>query len=456
MARIISIIHRVKRTIEGEPRPTILVIESDGKKIEHVLATEDDELDWLQGRMPVSWQEIQKDHDLGSVFARHVKWKKITPEEAVDAPVGRVIFDKVKKSYYLMHKVPKEYGGFQAGDIILMILGGSGDCLAFALSNRSKEIGAKVLRVASCHLKDEREKDCEVSLVETIDLLKVKANGDSYLLLDLFKERPELFMVCDKRDRELIRLREFRNNRQVAMEDRVKAEQRLYARHCGSVFLSEDGRYPEGLIKDAFTERKVNDKIVQALQVEENTREAELKVVVRRLDVWQEVFEPIEGCGEIIAAAIIDAIGDIRRFPNKAKLKAYAGVHVWNNDYKNMPKDTIRQASDGSFVRSRRGVRLNSKTQLRQALYLLGDQFKRRPDSVWGQKLREYKVKFRIIHPEPVVVQGAGGKKVIKYSDGHIHKMAMWRTITKFAEKLWVEWTKIEKEKEAKEAVQKS
>ena len=58
---------------------------------------------------------------------------------------------------------------------------------------------------------------------------------------------------------------------------------------------------------------------------------------------------------------------------------------------------------------------------------------------MWGKKLREYKVKLREKHPEVVEV---GGKK--RYTDGHIHKMALWRTITKFAEWLYNEWWKLE------------
>jgi hypothetical protein len=76
----------------------------------------------------------------------------------------------------------------------------------------------------------------------------------------------------------------------------------------------------------------------------------------------------------------------------------------------------------------------------RQALYLLGDQFNRRPDSEWGSKLLRYKRNLREKHPEVVV--GENGAK--KYTDGHILKMALWRARSRFAEWLWKKWTALE------------
>ncbi len=46
-----------------------------------------------------------------------------------------------------------------------------------------------------------------------------------------------------------------------------------------------------------------------------------------------------------------------------------------------------------------------------------------------------------MVHPE--VVETEAGKK--RYTKGHIHKMAVQRTLTKFVEWLWREWWKLEK-----------
>lgn len=124
------------------------------------------------------------------------------------------------------------------------------------------------------------------------------------------------------------------------------------------------------------------------------------------LDIYKELFEPIAGVGPMIASRLITAIGDIRRFETDAKLKAFCGVHV---------------LSDGRFPRRRRRETSNWHPHARQALYLLGNQFNRRPNSIWGRKLREYKEKLREKHPGVEIMDG---KK--KYTDVHIHKMAAW------------------------------
>ena len=73
-------------------------------------------------------------------------------------------------------------------------------------------------------------------------------------------------------------------------------------------------------------------------------------------------------------------------------------------------------------------------------------QFNRRPKSVWGAKLLENKRKLRETHPEPIQSENKNGKMVKKYSDGHILKMAQWRTVTQFCVWLYREWRKLDAE----------
>jgi len=108
----------------------------------------------------------------------------------------------------------------------------------------------------------------------------------------------------------------------------------------------------------------------------------------------------------------------------KSRFKAFAGMHV---------------LLGGKFARRRNGQQSNWNPDIRQALYLLGDQMNRRPDSHWGKKLRANKAHFRRVHPEPVKVDGK-----TRYSNGHIHKMATWRTLTQFAIWLYREWSRYE------------
>lgn len=414
-ARVIGITHRVKQTVRDgviqEERPTLVAVLQSHRIVEYALATETDELDFVLGRFPSAWRDVTPDEHLGLIPAHHVKWKKYGKDEPEEYSEDHKTFSE--GLWHVAAKVPSAYDGFREGDVLAMILGGSGDRLAYALSRRADEIGASVYRVPPFTVKHAR------------DAASGDKEGDHQLLVTLFGARPECFRCCGARDRDLIRVTEAFRHRMEAQLERIACAHRLRQRFIGSIFLSPDGKYPEGRIEDAYDQVAANDVILSALVAEEKRREAELKKIVQSLDVWQELFAPIEGVGEMIAARLISAVGDIRRFETAPKFKAFAGVHV----------------ADGKFVRRRAGTVANWSPTLRQAFYLLGDQFNRRPDSVWGKKLREYKAKFRAKYPEPIM--GDNGKK--RYTDGHIHKMATWRTITKFAEWLWREWTRLER-----------
>lgn len=388
--RDIGIRHRVKRTAKGEARPTQVAILAEDEKLQVLdLKTEEDELEF--------------------VF------------------------------------------NLRANDTVAMALGGSGDNLAFALSHQAEKIGACVVRIPPFLLKEKRTRD---------------KDEDAMTLADLVRLNPELFYLVTPRDRQLILIRENLQARTDAMKARIACEQRLRQRLIGEIFRREDGLFPEGAIEDLFDERKANDTVLQSLIQEEKAREKELVGSLEKLDVYAELFKPIEGCGPMIAARIISAVIDIRRFQSTAKLKAFCSVHV---------------LSDGRFARRRQGEIANWHPDARQALYLLGDQFNRRPNSVWGRKLLEYKKKFRETHPavectackvpidqcvyivpddsllddwEEIKSRYPNLKREFlpqkfhkrRYTDGHILKMALWRTRTRFAEWLFSEWWKLERE----------
>lgn len=405
--RIIGIRHRVKKTAEGEARPTqVVIVEGKAEKV-FELEDENAELDFVLGRFPVAYKALADGEDVGdNTLPRHWKTKKVPAGE--DVPENKLLV--VDGERFVVTGVPSAYEGLMPGDTVAMVLGGSGDNLAFALSRRAEEIGAKVLRLPSFELKERRSKE---------------KDDDAKLLAELAAMMPQLFYEATPRDRTLIKVRETFAARMEAMKERIACEQRLRTILVGKVFRSEEGLYPQGTIEELFAKEKANDIILQALEKEEKKRAKELEKAIEEFDVYTEIFQKVEGCGPAIAARVISSVMDIRRFKTKAKLKAFCGVHV---------------GEGGKFVRRRRGAVANWSPDARQGLYLLGDQFNRRPDSVWGKKLREYKRKFREKHPEIEVVDG---KK--RYSNGHIHKMAMWRTLTKFVEWLHKEWTRLER-----------
>lgn len=346
--RVVCIHHQTKFTLDGKKRPTlVLIVDSISQQIQ--LATEDEELQFI---------------------------------------LSNLIKD----------------------DCILMLSGGSGDYLSFAIARLSETIGANFL-VTSMHL-----------------LLKNGGSKEQDIptqLYSLHNARPDLFHPMSKRDLDIIWLRQCLRMRIDAMEARMACEQRIWARTVGSVFCSLTTLTPEVDIKEAFARQKATDDILGALMKEEGRRNRDLKKACEAVDVYRDIFAQVEGCGPAISSRIIAAVGDVNRFSTLAKFKAFCGTHVLSN---------------GQFARRRNNQAANWNPDIRQALYLLGDQFNRRPNSYWGQRLREAKEMYRIKHPKEVV--GPNGKR--RYTDGHIHKMAIWYVLSKFTIWLYYEWKRLD------------
>lgn len=420
VGRYIGIRHRVKKTAEDEARPTqVYVIDAEEASWRYNLETEDDELDWAQGRFPTRYRDVAEEDDLLKFLHRHIKWRKL--KEGENPLNMKHVREMPDHEILVAVSVPASYDGLREGDLVAMILGGSGDRLAFALTHRAEDVGAKVVRISPHILKENRD--------------GLTKEDDANILANLVKDKPDLFYPVRLRDENLMLLRVIYKDRMDVMKDRIACEARLRQQTIGKIFCAKDGLYPEGGIDAVYEEAKANSVIFNALLKEEHKRNAELEMALEALDVYMKIFKPIVGIGPMIAAHIITSAIDIRRFSTVHKFKAYCGVHVM---------------LDGSFPRRRRkkkgdpeeGGNNNWQNRARNGFFLVGDQFNRRKDSVWGIKLREYKQKFRELHAVEVV----GGKK--KYSDGHIHKMATWRTITKFAEYIYQQWWAMEKEAE--------
>ncbi len=393
MGRIIGIQHRVKKSAEGESRPTIVAI-SDGEDVRTLeLETEQDELDFVVGRFPLGMRVAREGEDL-SVFApHHVKKTK----ERTTVPNGY-------------------YEGIAAGDTVVTILGGSVGYLAYAAARVAAQKGARVVRIAPANLANERAARNFPS----------NKTEDARLLTEIARERPDICYAVVERDLAFIKAKIRYNNRIDAMKSRIACEQRLRQRYIGNIFTSEDGLYPEGGIEKSFAAVKASDAILEALIKEEKRTEKELEAAIEPLEVFQKVFKPIEGVGVKLASRIIANVICIRQFATEHKFVAFCGLHV---------------LSDGRFARRRDKERANWNSDCRQAIYLfVSDQCNKRPNSHWGQKLRATKAAMRQKHPEPVV--GENGKK--RYTDGHIHKMACWRVATRFARHIYNEWQKLE------------
>jgi hypothetical protein len=314
--RKIGIVHRVKKSARGEARPTLVAVVEDGKQKVYGLENEQAELDFVLGVFPVAFKKPDLSDDLSSYRPHQLKWRSAKKGESETGFPGGHVRPK-EKSFEIVDKVPIEFDGFKAGDIVAMTFGGSGDYLAFALGRQAQTIGAQVWRIPPFVLKDERRKDGKVVSLEP---KKIDTSGDHILLAKLIGEKSHLFQPLSDRDRELIAMREAWRALEEAMKARMAAASRLRQLYIGRIFTDPEGMFPEGGIEKTYDEVKSNDVILNALKGEEKKRQRELEKAIGKLAVYNEVFAPIDGVGVRIAARIIAAVGDIRSFESASKL----------------------------------------------------------------------------------------------------------------------------------------
>ncbi len=409
MNRIIGIRHRTKMTVEGEARPTQIVIVDGSRKPKIInLADTTSEIDFCLGQLPKKFREVDKNEDVSKTPSRHIKWRNAKEEDLSKRHESQILTGENNKTL-VAEKIAKVFEGLNPGDTVAMILGGSGDMLAYGLAKQAEKIGATVLRIPTFVFKEERGDESK--------------DEDAFLLTKLASEKRHIFYEMRPNDGAMIQVRETLRVRNDAMKARIAVEQQIRQGLNRKVLSSLS---IEGTIEAKFDAVKANDDIYNGVLAAERRAERELVKAIEGTEVYMNIFKPVEGAGPKTIGRLLAAIIDIRRFETKEKLKAFCGVHVLD---------------EGKFARRRSGQVSNWHSDARQALYLLASgQFPRRKNSVWGKIFLAYKAKLREKHPETII--GENGKK--KYNDGHIHNMAIWRTATKFVEWLYREWWRLE------------
>lgn len=497
--RLIGVRHRVKHTTDGEDHPTqiCLMNPEDGSYETIEIKEEQDEVDWVWGKLPVAFRDVEPDEDISHVLKRHQVERKIK-EKGEPGKNWKVVGTVMT--------IPTGYDGLHPDDLVAVIFGGSGGYMADAMSKRGETENIPVLAIAPAELKKARGSNDK--------------EDDSVLLAKLLREQKDLFNRMLHREREMVYVREHFQKFTDAMKLRIKTDQQLRQRSIGKGYVSETGGCPERSIEDIFNAAKANDARLQFLVKDEKACEAELEKALNELDAFQ-IFKGVEGCGTRIAGRLLASLLDIRRFrvyPDKAemdrltrevgealqsggyekdralykstladpaKFNAFNGYRridavmhwqiaqgrpidaaflktaldkikergllwdraCWKTANKVKKYCGVHVLADGTFPRKRKGQVANWSGDCRQALYLLAaDQWNKRPKSEWGIKLRENKAAFRLKHPveEQVPSKSNKDKMVSRYSDGHIHHMGIWRTATRFVEWMVKQWLKLE------------
>lgn len=496
--RIITIRPRVKLTAAGEARPTQVAIFENGQLTKRLdLTTTDDELKFVACKLVLKHCKASATTDLHHYEQDELKYRPIKAGEDTSKLPQNLIKEFDGKLCLVTH-VPAAYVGLSMDDTVLMAMGGCGDDLAYAIVNRSEtdKVAITVKRCSPNSLKQQRPDD--------------NKDDDVIHLFELYQAKPSVFHSVRSQDLAVLSLRATYALFEDTMKQRIACEQRLLKIFEREQYLTGSAHQKTD-VDVMFAKAKADNATLQALIQEEKRRERELAALLERIPVYKQVFTKYSGVGTRIAARIITAIVDIRRFrvwpdedemtrlnrlckeiedeyyePIKNQLATLSGQPLfdrldlaiayyrekgtdaacnklresktYHQQRSNLRRKALRDTqskvkafigvhlvfdeNEEKFVfpRRRRGKICNWSTESRQAMYLLGDQFVKRRDTEWGEKLRLNKTRQREYHPEVVL---EGGKK--RFTDGHIHKRAIWRTLSQFAaDVICKEWLELE------------
>lgn len=146
-----------------------------------------------------------------------------------------------------------------------------------------------------------------------------------------------------------------------------------------------------------------------------------------------------------LRAQLLAQIDDISKFNTVSKLWRYCGYAVIG----------------GEAERSRKGVKSPFSRQLKSTLWLIANQFVRQGTALYSDIYYEEKDRQRAKHPNaicieceaiPVPKEGENGgwkcpkngKHKLKYTDMHVHNMALRKMVKIFLQHLWVTWREME------------
>lgn len=144
-------------------------------------------------------------------------------------------------------------------------------------------------------------------------------------------------------------------------------------------------------------------------------------------EVWQWMTS-IRGLGEGgLAAQVIAQVDDITSFTNVSKLWRFAGYAV----------------IDGRREHNTAGKKAHFNKRLKSVCYLIADQFIKQQTPLYVDLYYAEKERLRELYPEPVKSQ-SGNPWPYMFTDNHVHRMAMGKSIKIFLQHLWLVWREAE------------
>ncbi|MFA5777551.1 MAG: transposase [Parcubacteria group bacterium] len=249
---------------------------------------------------------------------------------------------------------------------------------------------------------------------------------DAKLMLELAQNTPELFYPVAAKDVDILKIGLMLQKYYVVQDDiRKPAEQRLFLTMADDLLVRGE---PVADLEKALRKQIAEHPMFLGAIEEEKKIYKEMEKFIRKVPLYQAIFEPIKGVGPVIAGRIMYGIQDIRRFSTPAKLKNYSGYGFFE---------------DGSAQRRKKGEVFACNKFLKQGVFLFTNQVNRGTNPEWKERLIQRKAFERSKFPE-VVIKEIGGEKKKYFTDGHIHLKGCRYIGQKFLEYIWREWRRFE------------
>ncbi len=285
------------------------------------------------------------------------------------------------------------------GDVVYTEMGGGSDRLALACYIR----GAQVMRIPVFELGLEDESE-PLEFDEEMEI-EVSDEGNGSKLVEKRKVRAQAcyVMACSDpsrfypilvNDLPILRLIVLWKGFYLMQRTRIATHLRLLAVYrdlylvdAATSSMSEEEYILDSINKDKsfkdlppearktyLAEIKSGDCVMEAVTEQEKILLKRIGKQLNEMSIYNNVFKEIKGCGVTIAARMIGTIGDIRRFEALPNLRAYLGLHHFE---------------DGSRARRVKGRQSNWSQVGRQGCYQFAEQVAKTPagGSQWRELL---------------------------------------------------------------------
>lgn len=205
------------------------------------------------------------------------------------------------------------------------------------------------------------------------------------------------------------------------------------------------------LIRDGIVVKEdIERTFAKALELECKTEQEYERIVwreIKNIPIVAQWLNRVRGIGPRLSGLLVAIIGDVERFPNVAKLWAYAGLHV----------------KDGRAVRREKGQKANWSAELKTTSWKIAQSFVkcggpyrelydtykqyliarevRNGNVIWKTDMASGK------HTAAHVPKGADTTPPTKQPEwtlGRINNMALRRTAKLFLSHLWAVWRELE------------